>query len=623
MDELAALKDLLFHKEQKRIEWLESQVARHPTTEAVARALPDAVRMSGERSSRLKEALASPVESALQKSVAENPQPLIEVLFPILGPMIRKAVRSALDGMLQGLNQAAEYSLNPVIRFKAWRSPLSFAEYVVRATLVYRVEQVFLLHKETSSLLQHAAYNADSEDPDMVSGMMSALQQAIQQFMTDSFQADESDTVDSIKQGEHEIHFIVGPNVVLAAAVRGTLPESIKISLTEFVESVEFRYAYELDNFEGDDEPFQSLSKEMGGLLVLEREPVSTRPSKGALLILGGIILAIGFALGFYGLTEYQWKSYVGNVERQPGVLVTRLDTTWGLRKTFPFVYRERHLYGLKDHLVEAPELLEKDLGPLQPGVVFHLEPFQSDHPLILGKRVRALLTAPDGAFLRLDGDGTLRATGFAPEDWIERTKLQALVIPGVEAYDDSELQDSDPLNRIKKRLAPPDSVEILLSGERLLAMGKAPHAWIMKTREAAKKVENVTEYDDTAVVNLDLERFRALEKNIKSRSIRFQSGTSNPIGNIDGVLKSTASEWKKLLTESATLGKVPKLAVTGQSDAVGSKEQNAKLSLQRAAKIRDLLMRQGIEKSMMTLDAIQSPNEDPRLRRVIFLVTE
>ncbi len=622
-DELAALQDLLFSRERKRLEWLESQVARYPTTEAVARALPDALRMASERSARLNEALAPPVESALQKSVAENPQPLVDVLFPILGPMIRKAVRSALDGMLQGLNQAAEYSLNPVVRFKAWRSPLSFAEYVVRETLVYRVEQMFLLHKETSLALQHASFSPDSEDPDMVAGMMSALQQAIQQFMSDSFQTEDSETVDEIRVGELEVHFLVGPNIVLAAAVRGTLPEPVKIRLTEFLESVEFRFAYELDNFEGDDEPFTSLAPEMEALLVLEREPVSTRPSKGALLILAALITLLGLALGFYALTEFQWSRFVENIEKRPGVLVTRVENRWGLRSEFPQIYRERHLFGLKDHMVETPELLEEDLGPLQPAVEFHWEPFQSDHPLVLGRRARSLLTPPETANLRLDGEGTLRATGFASEEWIERTRLQALVIPGVEAYDDSELQDIEPINRIRKKLKPPKSVELLLSGERLLANGKSPHEWLVATRKVATQFPEVTEYDDTAVLDLDLQRYNALKALLEGRSIYFQSGTANAIGDLDTVLAATAQDWKKLLREAQTLGKKPSLDVTGQSDAVGTKAQNEKLSLQRAAKIRDLLVGRGVEKGRMTLDAIQSPNEDPRLRRVIFLVTE
>ncbi len=52
----------------------------------------------------------------------------------------------------------------------------------------------------------------------------------------------------------------------------------------EFLESVEFRYAYQLDNFQGDSQPFEPLTPELHQLLSQECLPPSTRPSKGALL---------------------------------------------------------------------------------------------------------------------------------------------------------------------------------------------------------------------------------------------------------------------------------------------------------------------------------------------------
>ena len=383
-EELDDLRNLLFQRELDRISWLESQVARYPTTEAVARALPEAVKMSAERSGRLKEALSQPVESALQKSVAENPQPLVDVLFPILGPMIRKAVRSALDGMLQGLNQAADHSLNPVFRFQAWRSGVPFAEYVVLRTLVYRVEQFFLLEREASLVIRHVSRDPGSEDPDMVAGMLSALGQATRQFAVDSFKVQETESLEVFQIGELQVHILMGRQAFLAAVVRGTLPQEVKVTLAEFLESVEFRYAYQLDNFQGDSEPFEALTPEMNQLLIQECLPVSTRPSRGALLILGLGILALLLAFGFHFLTEYQWNLFIKNLERQPGVLVTRTETPWKGRLGFPPLYRERQVFGIKDHLAEEPMALADDLGPLQPKVAFFWEPFQSEHPLIL-----------------------------------------------------------------------------------------------------------------------------------------------------------------------------------------------------------------------------------------------
>lgn len=617
-EELSALRDLLFKKELKKIAWLESQAGRYPTTEAVARALPEALQMSSQRSGRLTEVLANPVESALHKSVQENPQPLVDVLFPILGPMIRKAVAQAFEGLSQSLNQAASYSLNPAFRFQAWRSGLPFAEYVMLRTLVFRVEQLFLIHKETSLVLNHVSLEGSKiQDPDMVASMMSA----IQQFAVDSFQLEGTDSLDTFKVGDLHVHLLVGPQVALAAVVRGTLPVDTRTTLQELLESIEFRYAYQLEEFQGDEEPFQPLSEELAKNLVVKREAPPTRPSAGAYLIFGSIVLVIGLVIGYFSLSSYRWNNFLKSLEETPGILVTRTEKNWATSWGVPPIHREYEVYGLRDHLARDPkELMEEEL--LLPRVSFHWEPFQSDHQLILGRRIRAILSPPKTVRLVVDEEGTVRASGRASKEWIEKARIQVSMLPGVERYVDNSLEDIEPLGRIKARLDPPESVNLLLVGDRLLADGKAPHAWLVRAREEVEAgMEGLREFEDTSVVDMDLERFLALQKQLERRSIYFRSGTDQATGNVDEVVAATAKDWQKMMLEAQTLGLDIKLEVTGQSDAVGTVEQNKKLSLQRASKIREVLAKAGIAPERMSLQAIQSPNEDPRLRRVIFKV--
>ncbi len=203
------------------------------------------------------------------------------------------------------------------------------------------------------------------------------------------------------------------------------------------------------------------------------------------------------------------------------------------------------------------------------------------------------------------------------------RARLQATMLPGVEAYDESELQDVEPINRIRKKLVPPKSVELILNDGVLLAVGKAPHAWLVDSEKKSQVFPEVKSFDATGVVDLDLERYQLLVKGLGERSIYFIAGTSNPIGDLQTTVADTSRDWTKLLREAKTLGKAPKLQVTGQSDKLGTKEQNKKLSLERAAKIRDLLIAQGVKVDEMTVEAVQSPTEDPRLRRVIFFVSD
>ena len=56
----------------------------------------------------------------------------------------------------------------------------TFAEVVLRHTLVYQVEHAFLIHGHTGLLIAHAAAeNATSQDPQLVSSMLTAIQDFI------------------------------------------------------------------------------------------------------------------------------------------------------------------------------------------------------------------------------------------------------------------------------------------------------------------------------------------------------------------------------------------------------------------------------------------------------------
>ncbi len=202
-DELAELRGLLLAPEQTQLIDLQERLdnpARY--AEDVSRVLPDAFALSSSRSNKLTNLLMPTVESAIGVSVKKNPQRLVDAIFPVMGPAIRRAIAAAFSEMVQSLNQSLEYSISIKglkWRLEALRTGKSFAEVVLSHTLLYRVEQVFLIHRETGLLLQHVeAGVAAVQDVDLVSGMLTA----IQDFVHDSFGAERSDALDSMQVGE-------------------------------------------------------------------------------------------------------------------------------------------------------------------------------------------------------------------------------------------------------------------------------------------------------------------------------------------------------------------------------------------------------------------------------------
>src|ERR1700747_1970493 len=118
------------------------------------------------------EALAPTIQDTLRESVRRGPHVLADALFPVMGPAIRKSITETLRSMLESFNEALEHSLSwrgIKWRIEAIRTGRSFTEIALLHSLVYRVEQVFLIHRETGLVLNHlTAPSVATQDPTMV-----------------------------------------------------------------------------------------------------------------------------------------------------------------------------------------------------------------------------------------------------------------------------------------------------------------------------------------------------------------------------------------------------------------------------------------------------------------------
>jgi OOP family OmpA-OmpF porin len=172
----------------------------------------------------LVKAMTPVTERTIRRSVELNPKILAEALFPIMAPAIRRSIGQALETMVQSLNSAVENSLSPQSvrwRVEAWRTGKTFAEVVVVRTLLFRVEQVFLIEKTSGLLLQHAAVDpALTQNSEIISGMLTA----IQDFVRDSFRTPENQGIGTVEIGETALWIETGPQAVLAAVIRGNPP---------------------------------------------------------------------------------------------------------------------------------------------------------------------------------------------------------------------------------------------------------------------------------------------------------------------------------------------------------------------------------------------------------------
>ena len=237
---LAALREILVAPEQHEIDEIKRKLDEaQVTSRAVSDVLADAVRLSTtEGDDDLARALAPTIEESIEVSVRRNPKPLIAAISPVIGPSIRKSIAETFRGLLQSLNHSLEQSLSIQglrWRIEAWRTGRPFAEVVLLHSLRYRVEQVFLIHKETGLLLEHVALDEEeSENSDLVSGMLTA----IQDFVRDSFGGESGDALESLRVGDRTVWIEEGSYAILAAVIRGNAPETLRGTLRATLDSV-------------------------------------------------------------------------------------------------------------------------------------------------------------------------------------------------------------------------------------------------------------------------------------------------------------------------------------------------------------------------------------------------
>lgn len=424
-DGFAQLRSIILGPEQRKLRALRKYVL-DPTaqTRDVSRVLPDALQLRA-RDPQLMRALAPSVEEAISASVQKNPQALADALFPVIGPAIRKAVAHTFDAMIDSVNQTIERSVSWHAlqwRLTAWRTGKPFAEVVIANTLDYRVEQIFLIHRDSGLLLQHVAIDLRSgQDADQISAMLTA----ITDFARDSFHVGRADTLESMRVGELAVTIVQGPHAILAAVVRGSIPPPVRDSFEAALESVHRQFAPALQTFSGDSSAFAAARPLLEACLVSQRRRQTQRPSyRGWAIAAAGLVIALGIWLYGNMRDRERWNAYLERVAAEPGVVLLAS----GKRDGAYFVT------GLRDPLARDPAEFVTAANLAPESIRSRWEPYQALHPPFVTARAALLLRPPQGVSLTYD-EGLLTAVGSAPQQWIDDTARLAPAIAGVRQF--------------------------------------------------------------------------------------------------------------------------------------------------------------------------------------------
>lgn len=432
---LEAVRSVLLERERAALTALQQTIGDpRQFAEAVGRVLADAFSLAAARNEDLAKALAPTLERATQASIRKDPSTLVGILYPVVGPAIRKSVAEGIEGSLQRLNRAIKHSFSLQglrWRLEALRSGTSFADVVLKHTVEYRVEHVFLIHRKSGLLLDHVAAEAvATQDPQLVSGMLTA----IQDFVRDSFDGHGGvGGIDTLRLGELLIWCEEGPSAYLAAVIRGNPPEALHAVLHDALTAIHGTMGEALEAFDGDNSALGDLQTPLRDCL---RQQDQAPPKKVRRLSpwLWAVPIVLVLLLAAWAIPraieQRHFDDYVARLRDEPGVVVTSAERRGG----------KWRVSGLRDPLaVDPAELITA--ARLEPAsVVGHWERYQALDPAIALKRIELVLRPPPGVSLALNGD-VIRATGAAPEHWAEQARaLVASQPPGSPTVDLSAL---------------------------------------------------------------------------------------------------------------------------------------------------------------------------------------
>ena len=412
-DSLVELRDLLLGPLQAQLDKLQRRLdSPQMLAKDVSQILPEAISLRSSRDKKIQITLEPITEKAIKSSIKKDRRVLVDALFPVMGPAIRKAIASTLQGMIQSFNQILEHSLSIQglkWRWEAVRTQKTFAEVVLLHTLVYQVEQVFLIHKESGLVLQHVeAKTGVSQDPDLVSGMLTA----IKDFVQDSFGGKKGEALDTLRVGDRSVWIEHGSQAILAAVVRGNPPIDLQITLRDALAEIHFKQNEGMEKFEGDATPFEEIRYILDDCLKAQFK--QERKKKSYLLWI--ILVAMAVLLGFWSVGAYrnhrQWSNYISELRNQPGIVITSVKKKGA----------EHHIYGLRDPLTPDPANLLKHSGFHSDRVIFHWEPYYSQYPKYALQRLANILEPPETIRLELR-NGVLHAAGSALHQWLADTR--------------------------------------------------------------------------------------------------------------------------------------------------------------------------------------------------------
>ena len=567
--QMRALRELILGDSGQVVKQLLQENARQVVSEVFSEALFDREKQDGS----VNKVILPLVEKSVERSVTNHSEQMVGYLYPLVGSLVRKSVTAFITDILEKTNSLIENSLTIKglkWRFNAWQAGVDFSQYVATQTFAYRVEQVFLIHRETGLLLNTLSAGLQTNaDADLVSSMLTA----INDFVSDSFNVTSDKTtqqLDVVKTDDFTLLLKQGPKVVLVAAISGNAPQKVANQLQLSVEEIHRLYAKELNQFNGDASIFVNSEEQLRDCLIAELKPEENK-SKRRPWMAWVIVLALAI-MGCYAV-YVRWQAnqvltQVRLIDNQPGIVLTSAHLV-GFSRIQLNVMRDPHAPDIKSWLAEQ--------GLSDANIEFKERAYVSLDPSIIKTKVHAIL----------------------------------LAFPSVQI----EWQDTLPI--FSGEFSNLDKLRLQTELNKVAGL-EFKVAWLDPIRIAGTD-NNAA--DDPAIIRAILDLHIA---KLERLTIKFEQGESTLTEQDINKLIVLKDEFNNLVPiaeqQELSLG----LIIMGASDATGTNSFNKALSQKRADTVKNKLEELGVDKNRLNaigLGVIELKTSGDGARKVLFNV--
>jgi outer membrane protein OmpA-like peptidoglycan-associated protein len=385
--------------------------------------------------------LAPLVSAAIKETVRGERDAMIDALYPVIGSTISKYLSETLATLVRQINERIESQLSMGSIVRKVRSRLtgvSEAELLLRESMPVRVDAAFLIHTASGLVMAQAQDPANPAlDPDLLSGMLTAIRSLFNDSMDMPGKAQE---LDQISYGESTILLEVAGYCYLAVVVHGLPDEALRVRLRETMAGIIQRPGFSLESFSGDTDAVPAATIADVKRLV-EPPPAATlnRGSRApvAVIWIGVIVLlAILIPLGIWMYRNHTDRDTETRIRAAltaafPSVahsITTTVDReTIRLEGVAPNIYRRSAIGSLVSGLLPGARIENDLLIPPPP-------PF----PVLTGAQVNAMIatlnTLPGIIVDASYRDGALTLSGTVTDPATAEKIVESCAgLPGVE----------------------------------------------------------------------------------------------------------------------------------------------------------------------------------------------